>query len=207
MLWRYPGVRASNSDVPSTRHSAGTVGSPSVTPNPTTFMLFCARCSCLAPSPCRDLLPSLWCSQAAVELGCSRETSRALNNLPQNVCVFVLDRFWELVHSGLQKQRGGPGRRGGRGRGEGGKRGAALSLFAARENATLHHAGIKKESFPRRWDFSSYVSVTGWGKVTRTLTLVWVQRRNIVLVSPMVRMAGLGMFEVHPWPVGFSISS
>lgn len=85
-----------------------------------------------------------------MELGWSRGTSSVLNNLPQNICVFVLDRFWELVHSGAPETAGWAveGEEGAGVREE--RRGAILSLFAARENATLHHAGKKKgKVFPQ----------------------------------------------------------
>lgn len=46
----------------------------------------------------------------------------------------------------------------------------------------------------------------GLGQVTHALMLVHVQCRNAVLISPMVQPDGLGMSQLHPWPVAFSIS-
>lgn len=68
----------------------------------------------------------------AHRLSCSREGSRALNSQPQNMCVFVLDRFWKLVHSRAPEtaewaSEGGEGA----GRGEGGRSRSPMKLFVA----------------------------------------------------------------------------
>lgn len=178
-----PRVRTSSTDIRTawlgaTMASAGITGSPYATPslNPPSFLVFQARHSCLGspPHPTITICCPLF---SAHRLSCSREASRALNSHPQNMCVFVLDRFWKLVHSRAPETAGWASKGGeGAGRGEGGRSRSPMKLFAANADCALE--GRKKgiASSELRLLLISCLSDEPGKAPPHTLTLAWVQK-------------------------------